>query len=91
MGVLDLIPYQCALLGGDIGTATREAINAFQAQCNQHLIKIVSECQRARYPGFAVPYVEAEIPFTEYPIAALSIVDCFRPSLDSHRFVAAGM
>jgi len=58
---------------------------------NVRLLKIVSDYQRARHPTFAVTYVSAEILFNEYPIEALSNVDCFHPSLDSHRFIAAGI
>ena len=62
-----------------------------QVEYNDRLLKIVSDYQRARHPTFAVTYVHAEIPFGNYPIEALSNVDCFHPSLDSHRFIAAGM
>lgn len=87
----DLFHFQCALLGGDIGKVTRRAMDELQAQYNDRLLKIVSDYQRARDPRFAVTWIGAEIPLHEYPIEALSNVDCFHPSLDSHRFIAAGM
>ena len=70
---------------------TRKAMDDLQAQYNDRLVKIVSDYQRARDPAFAVTYVGAEIPLGDYPIEALSNVDCFHPSLDTHRFIAAGM
>ena len=66
-------------------------MDELQAEYNDRLLKIVSEYQRARHPTFAVTYMSAEIPFNNYPIEALSDVDCFHPSLDTHRFIAAGM
>ena len=62
-----------------------------QEKYNDRLLNIVSDYQRARHPTFAVTYMNAEIPFNEYPIEALSDVDCFHPSLDTHRFIAAGI
>jgi len=94
--ILPLIPHlnwecSCALLGGEAGTATRKAMDDLQAQYNDRLGKIVSDYQRAHDPTFAVTYVGAEIPLGDYPIEALSDVDCFHPSLATHRFIAAGM
>jgi len=62
-----------------------------QVEYNDRLLKIVSDYQRARYPSFAVTYMNAEIPLGDYPVESLSNVDCFHPSLDTHRFIAAGM
>ena len=66
-------------------------MDELQEEYNNRLLKIVSDYQRAHHPTFAVTYMSAEIPFSEYPIEALSSVDCFHPSLDTHRFLAAGM
>lgn len=66
-------------------------MDELQTQYNDRLLKIVSDYQRARDPTFAVTYVASGIPFQDYPIEALSNVDCFHPSLDTHRFIAAGM
>jgi phospholipase B1 len=88
-----LIPprFQCALLDGEIGRATRKAMDVLQEQYNDRLLRIVSDYQRARHPTFAVTYVNAKIPFEELPSRSLSNVDCFHPSLDTHRFIAAEM
>ena len=82
---------QCAFLGGSIGRAARRTMDDLREEYNYCLLKIVSDYQRERHPTFAVTYMSAEIPFHEYPVEALSDVDCFHPSLDTHRFIAAGM
>ena len=66
-------------------------MDELQAEYNNRLLKIVSDYQRERHPTFAVTYISAETPFDEYPVEALSNVDCFHPSLDTHRFIAAGI
>jgi len=38
------------LLGGDLGKATRAAMDSLQDQYNERLIKIVKEYQVAKYP-----------------------------------------
>ena len=66
-------------------------MESLREKYNNRLLKIVSDYQRAHHPTFAVTYMSAEIPFNDYPIEALSNVDCFHPSLDTHRFIATGM
>lgn len=48
--ILLKLPFQCSLLGGKIGAATREQMDKLTDQYNARLVKIVKEYQAANYP-----------------------------------------
>jgi phospholipase B1 len=85
------IECSCALLGGKIGEFTRSQMDDLQTQYNERLVKIVKDYQIARDPSFAVIWQPVNLPLAQYPIEALSDVDCFHPSTLAHERLAMGV
>ncbi|KAG9047639.1 hypothetical protein FS837_001832 [Tulasnella sp. UAMH 9824] len=66
-------------------------MDKLQEKYNQRLLKIVKHYQELDDPSFAVLWQPAVIPLSEYPIIAVSDVDCFHPSTANHERIAAGV
>jgi phospholipase B1 len=79
----------CMLIGGAIGDANRVRMDKLQVQYNERLIKIAKDYQTAQRADFAVLWQPANVPLLSYPVESLSNVDCFHPSLKTHRLVAS--
>lgn len=81
----------CALADGPLGDWYRNEMDKLQEKYNQRLLKIVKHYQELNDPSFAVLWQPAVIPLSEYPIVAVSDVDCFHPSTANHQRIAAGI
>lgn len=55
------------------------------------LLKIVKDYQEHGYPSFAMLWQPATIALSQWPIEAVSQVDCFHPSVETHERIAAGV
>ncbi|KZW03511.1 hypothetical protein EXIGLDRAFT_711213 [Exidia glandulosa HHB12029] len=80
---------QCALLPGSLGDVTRALMDDLQTEFDARLLKIVQDYQRKNYTDFAAIWQPLPVPLAQYPIYALSDVDCFHPSEKFHGVLAA--
>ncbi|KZV78881.1 hypothetical protein EXIGLDRAFT_822360, partial [Exidia glandulosa HHB12029] len=79
----------CALLPGLSGDVTRALMDDLQTEFDARLLKIVQDYQRKHYTDFAAIWQPLPVPLAQYPVYALSDVDCFHPSEKFHGVLAA--
>ncbi|KAF8686414.1 hypothetical protein RHS04_00071 [Rhizoctonia solani] len=83
--------YSCIAGQGDVGEFTRGQMDRLVQQYNTVLQNIVADYKAKNYKDFAVIWQPPNLPFKNYPIQAVSSVDCFHPSSDAHARIAAGL
>ncbi|KAF8754794.1 hypothetical protein RHS01_05847 [Rhizoctonia solani] len=81
----------CIAGQGDVGEFTRGQMDRLVQQYNTVLQNIVADYKAKNYKDFAVIWQPPNLPFKNYPIQAVSSVDCFHPSSDAHARIAAGL
>ncbi|ODO09998.1 hypothetical protein I350_02222 [Cryptococcus amylolentus CBS 6273] len=82
----------CALTPGPIGDVTRQRMDSTGEAYDNAVLEIVKAWEAEDDDGFGVMWQPGSlIDLENYPIEALSPVDCFHPSEALHRRVAAGI
>ncbi|KAG8684583.1 hypothetical protein FRC08_013618 [Ceratobasidium sp. 394] len=66
-------------------------MDKLQGQYNTALQKIIADYKKKNYNDFAVIWQPPVVPLGQYPIEALSNIDCFHPSTATHQRIAAGI
>ncbi|EKC97392.1 hypothetical protein A1Q2_08315 [Trichosporon asahii var. asahii CBS 8904] len=66
-------------------------MDALAAEYDQAVLQLIREWNAKRNPTFAVVWQPGSaVDIANYPIEAVSDVDCFHPSSDAHGRLAAG-
>lgn len=81
----------CIAGQGAVGEFTRDQMDRLVGQYNTVLQTIVADYKAKNYSDFAVLWQPPNLPFKTYPVQAVSSVDCFHPSTESHERIAAGL
>jgi len=85
------IECPCMLLAGPEGAATRAEMNLLQSEYNSRLLSIVQDYQTMADPTFNVIWQPANSTLSNYPLTALSNIDCLHPSTSAHANLAAAL
>ncbi|KAG8708221.1 hypothetical protein FRC08_000053 [Ceratobasidium sp. 394] len=75
----------------EVGNFTRNQMDRLEAAVDTVLKKIVADYKSKNYNNFTVIWQPPNLPFKQYPIEAVSSVDCFHPSMAFHERLAAGL
>ncbi|EIW72937.1 hypothetical protein TREMEDRAFT_15851, partial [Tremella mesenterica DSM 1558] len=95
--LLPAIPHlpvecSCALLPGPAGDYTRQRMDELGEAYDTAVLEVIREWEQEDDPTFAAIWQPGSaIDLEHWPIEALSPVDCFHPSEETHRRVAAGL
>ncbi|WVN88522.1 uncharacterized protein L203_103733 [Cryptococcus depauperatus CBS 7841] len=81
----------CALLPGLVGDWTRKRMDELAEAYDEAVLEVVREWEREEDPTFgAIWQPGTVVDLANYPITALSPIDCFHPSQAAHQRLAAG-
>ncbi|WVF66567.1 hypothetical protein IAT40_001307 [Kwoniella sp. CBS 6097] len=81
----------CALLPGPAGDLTRRKMDELGEAYDQAVLEVIREWQHEADDNFGVTWQPGTaVDLENYPITALSPIDCFHPSEAAHQRVGAG-
>ncbi|WVW81292.1 hypothetical protein I302_103283 [Kwoniella bestiolae CBS 10118] len=82
----------CALIPGPVGDYTRQKMDELGEAYDQAVWEVIKEWEEEDDPSFAAIWQPGtSVDLANYPIEALSKIDCFHPSELSHQRVASGL
>ncbi|WVQ64327.1 uncharacterized protein L199_002489 [Kwoniella botswanensis] len=82
----------CALIPGPVGDYTRQKMDELGQAYDQAVWDVIREWEEEADPSFAAIWQPGtSVDLANYPIEALSKIDCFHPSELSHQRVAGGL
>ncbi|WVQ82911.1 hypothetical protein IAT38_005047 [Cryptococcus sp. DSM 104549] len=82
----------CALLPGPAGDWTRARMDELGEAYDKEVLEVVREWEEEDAEGFGVVWQPGTaVDLANYPITALSPIDCFHPSEAAHQRMAAGI
>ncbi|KAG9292438.1 hypothetical protein G9A89_015308 [Geosiphon pyriformis] len=83
----------CAFLPGQIGKKKRQEMDKVTVLYKSAIERIAMEYAQKhnRDPSFAVVYQPIDVNLTTFPIEAVSNIDCFHPSLNTHALMAKSL
>ncbi|KAI9322818.1 hypothetical protein BX666DRAFT_2117993 [Dichotomocladium elegans] len=76
----------CGCFSG--GDENRNQMDVHAEGYNGMLLEIYNQYKNQQSPTFGIAYQPANINLANFPITALSNLDCFHPSLDAHQWIA---
>jgi len=85
--------WECGCIFNPNGNKTRKEVDVVTQQYNERILKIGAYYKAQKYPDFAVVVQPLfwQTDASKLPIAFLSSLDCFHPSLFAHETMAIGL